>query len=918
MPSLVQLLGGGSSSDSGVSSPPAAEARSINVEPILNGSNAVGLVSGLGSGHTASSPQHFYSSSVQPTPRPPGETAVLNPAGINIRKNLPYFQLLSVIEKPGTVQPSFYPPLWVILLLIPALDYYPLRDPFPDLINPDLAVLSSGLLILVRELLSSGPARTAAAPLPSTISLAEATAMLLPVIPQRYEGDLDRKLARILDSSSWFYSAADALPDLFALAAFFGSNNKLDPSQIVDFLKWIMTHNHTEHFTLFMATRVPTVNAFATVAVESAIRVKSVQTLEILFECRVKLDDMLDRIALLDGAGKLTQSILSGMNLASLVATGVGTNLSHHFFETGQYDLLRTLAEKGVRVQDLRAHDGRSSLYHPVMRKDVAGTNLQDRLGLGSAEVLDAGGSILAGVVDPTGRSNAALAVGHVAGGCEQRTAHQLEQALEESIRGNDLAAATVLLQNGADPNGRTLNTRPLKAAMQSSVTDQGFIQLLLKHGADPNKPGLLGAVVETGRSDLLEMFLARPIKLEQRMSALIIASRAGNIASAAMLIKTPGMDIDTRGFRFNPLQSAAGAGTDRGLGMVVFLLEKGANVNAPADPLGGRTALQAALESAPTFEIAETLLRYGADAAAPPAKADGLTALEALCNNTYARDHSKLIDKLLAAGATVNRPGGRPSSVIHGVVKNGMHAILRRFFESGHCASLHHMWHDKADSKWGPHSPVQLAASLGDLEAVKVLVSLGANVNQSPHYCFGRTALQGAADLRKLGRDKMRLVRYLLDCGADVNASPATVGGFTALQGAARAGDLFLVSFLIDRGADVNAPPPFSCGLSALDVAAKTGNILLAELLIARGAHANTPPVGLHDCTAVELAAEHGRLDMVKLLLNAGATGSRSLPGEEPLGSAIRVAVKAGHPAIVRILNEERAKRQGRVPPGQ
>ena len=107
-PSPVQLLGGGLSSELGVDGPPADEARSIDVEPILDGGNVVGLVSGSGSRHKASSPRHFRLPSVQATPRPSGEAADRNPVRVNIRRNLPFFQLLSAIEQPGTAQPSCY------------------------------------------------------------------------------------------------------------------------------------------------------------------------------------------------------------------------------------------------------------------------------------------------------------------------------------------------------------------------------------------------------------------------------------------------------------------------------------------------------------------------------------------------------------------------------------------------------------------------------------------------------------------------------------------------------------------------------------------------------------------------------------------------------------------------------------------
>ncbi len=241
------------------------------------------------------------------------------------------------------------------------------------------------------------------------------------------------------------------------------------------------------------------------------------------------------------------------------------------------------------------------------------------------------------------------------------------------------------------------------------------------------------------------------------------------------------------------------------------------------------------------------------------------------------------------------------------------MHAVLSRFLEPAHRASLNHMWRDKADRKRGAHTPAQLAASLGDLEALRILLKHGACVNQLPDRQFGRTALQGAADLRRLGQDKMTLVQFLLDSGADVNSAPAAGGGFTALQGAARAGDLFLVSFLLDRGANVNAAPADRGGITALQAAARSGNILLAELLIARGAYANAPPAFELGGTTVELAAEHGRLDMVQLLLNAGATGSRTRGGH-CLHQAIRLAEKSGHSAIADILKTEQAGLEARA----
>ncbi len=106
--SPAQLFGSGVSSELGVDGQPANEARNIDVQPILDGGNVVGLVSGSGSSHNTSSPRYVRLAPVQDTPRPSGEAANRNPVGINIRRNLPFFQLLSAIEQPGTAQPSCF------------------------------------------------------------------------------------------------------------------------------------------------------------------------------------------------------------------------------------------------------------------------------------------------------------------------------------------------------------------------------------------------------------------------------------------------------------------------------------------------------------------------------------------------------------------------------------------------------------------------------------------------------------------------------------------------------------------------------------------------------------------------------------------------------------------------------------------
>jgi ankyrin repeat protein len=302
---------------------------------------------------------------------------------------------------------------------------------------------------------------------------------------------------------------------------------------------------------------------------------------------------------------------------------------------------------------------------------------------------------------------------------------------------------------------------------------------------------------------------------------------------------------------------------------MIRFLISKGANVNAPAHPNEGLTALQAALNGDHAVEAAEILLHHGADASAPPSTLDGPTTLEALCNNRradVAESAQQLCHKLLDAGATVNRPGGEASSAIHGVIDKGWHEVLARCLEPQHNAIVNGIWWHDFDNEF---TPTQRAANKGDLKALTMLLDYGADVNEAAAEFFGRTALQAAALLRP-GPKKMAIVNLLLERSADINADPAAEeGGVTALQAAAIAGDLMLAELFISHGADVNAWSPSG------------------------------------DCrTAIEGAAEHGRLDMVQLLLNAGATGDVTQTTGFEL--AIELAEENGHFAVARLLKEQ------------
>lgn len=216
-------------------------------------------------------------------------------------------------------------------------------------------------------------------------------------------------------------------------------------------------------------------------------------------------------------------------------------------------------------------------------------------------------------------------------------------------------------------------------------------------------------------------------------------------------------------------------------------------------------------------------------------AQPDGTTAL-----HWAARwDDVDSADLLLRAGANVeavNRFGLRPLAL---ACTNGSAAMIERLLKAGGDAN--------AILTPDGDTALQMAARTGKVDAIRVLLDHGAQVNQTNPR--GQTALmwavsEGNADAAKL----------LIGRSANVNAktnplppprpldlifsAPTPAGGMTALLFAARQNDLASVKALLDGGADVNLVS--ADGSSGLLVAIVNEHNELAEFLLDHGAGPN------------------------------------------------------------------------------
>jgi ankyrin repeat protein len=157
------------------------------------------------------------------------------------------------------------------------------------------------------------------------------------------------------------------------------------------------------------------------------------------------------------------------------------------------------------------------------------------------------------------------------------------------------------------------------------------------------------------------------------------------------------------------------------------------------------------------------------------------------------------------------------------------------------------------------PAKLIHEAATSGDLNTVKSLISDGADVNIKGK--LGYTPLHHAAE-----NGHGNLATYLISKGADLEARNHY--GRTPLALAVCQGHKGMVELLIDKGADFNTKDIWHKRL--LHHAAVNGHTDLARFLIARGADVESE-TNL-DYTALSLAASKGHKEMVKLLIASGA----------------------------------------------
>jgi ankyrin repeat protein len=718
------------------------------------------------------------------------------------------------------------------------------------------------------------------------------------LLPERYSGEIDKKLQILKESSSVCSPAQIA-----ELAVYLVSNNVISDYKLGTFVKWLTQEIPEGVLRDILNSKTLTIQAFKQKLFEKAADIGE-ETFRILVETEPEKSYLTGPIGqrclqIAASKGKIEiVRILLGLGVSPDSVTSTDEDdydfiqpPLHYAASNLDYDMLTLLINAGADVNSLAASDtplsraidnisclsddGVEFSYDCIRALIEAGANV-DYFGMEEAlldraylvddklyRILLASSKAakteltVSGILDAAMHGIQALSeyLDDRKKFCPRKA---LELSLFEAIPSHSAALMT-LLEFGVDPNGPSSKDYPLIKAISQDRID--LVSTLLGYNADINLPGVLSRSAQSPRLlPILDFLIKQGADIRRFGSVALGKALDNDNLSAVKLLLISGVDINSWIPDHGAPICIAAAKCD--VRTVEYLVNAGAEVNAGNHRKTGRTALLRALECQ-EWTTAKFLLQHGADA---QINSSGKTLLEASLGSYGWSDTSpeeeEMFEILLNRGVQINGPPKRRlcadwnSALTLLIQKGAKEKTIQLALDAG--ADV-----NQAGSGSGSRTPIQAAASKGNLAMVKELLSRGADINAPAGTIYGRTALQAACCL---GMPNLELVRFLLDNDADVNAQPGIMQGLTALQGAAIQGHIKVATLLLDRGAEVNG-----------DVAEADGR------------------------TALDGAAEHGRLDMVQFLLNVGAQSE--VPGTTDYDRAIALANGNRHFVVADLL---------------
>ncbi|KAL8993605.1 MAG: hypothetical protein Q9169_006219 [Polycauliona sp. 2 TL-2023] len=433
-----------------------------------------------------------------------------------------------------------------------------------------------------------------------------------------------------------------------------------------------------------------------------------------------------------------------------------------------------------------------------------------------------------------------------------------------------------VLLDAGADPNVFDQNYgNAIQAAARAGRAD--IIRKLADHGCEVDAPGgtrgtaLVGAA-SAGQAHVVEVLfeLGVPQGETEDTSDALLAAISKDHEHVIEVLVSFGANLDSTGTlqasEWLPLQLAANK--DK-FGMVTALLRLGADPNAIGGFFG--SALMAAADTRKSnCQILEALIVAGAkvnelvppeDRSEYPSNWYGeSTALSAAaCNQQY-----DAVQLLLNHNADPNLMCGHYGTALQrAAYRHGASNLVETLITHGADVNLDSEPSEEDDDD-GCITALQCAAKSGDVAIIQSLVTNGAHLSIERNDSYFKSALHTAAFYGNI-----EAVKLLLELGSDVNLSGGTTG--TCLQAAATKGQTEVIGILLDAGAEINEHDIGSYG-SALIAAIVNLKQDTVVLLLERGADPSLVAGLNYHCPIIAASRCNQSADEVQLLIDAGA----------------------------------------------
>lgn len=395
-----------------------------------------------------------------------------------------------------------------------------------------------------------------------------------------------------------------------------------------------------------------------------------------------------------------------------------------------------------------------------------------------------------------------------------------------------------------------------------------------------------LTAASERGWLDVVAALIAQGADLHQTdgddRTALYRAAVSGHLDIVKLLV-AEGADPNGGGIPPTPLSQAARAGY---LTVVKLLAERGADINAEGSP-----PLVRAAEGGHTQTL-EYLHKRGADINSTDKNGNTPLHLAAANGHYYA------VNRLLRFKANPDLTNAHDETPLELAVQRGRHDIVRLLVEAGtgidafttiglgNIEALENVLAKNPDAvnvvKRG-RTPLHVACELGNIDAVKLLIKAGAQVNPERENDSVRTPLHEA-----IKYNQVEAVDLLLKNDADPNATfddGSTIA--PPIYFAVIAGQLETVKALLERGGEINA----HCITPGIDgpplyFAVHYGKDDIARLLVEKHADVNARK-NTNSPTALFEAIMRANVEMVKLLVNHGAKVNDKVQNKSPLSLA-------------------------------